>query len=125
MTIVKIRLDFVTNSSSSSFLVALKGEFTQKQKNAIADYIIEKILGEKILEPGATEEKIQEVSDDYYKVEENIDEIKQALSEGKSIYTGDVVYEPDVNQYSDILEEVWSILEGSDNFEVIDDDLSI
>ena len=122
---MKIRLDFVTNSSSSSFLVALKGEFTKKQKDAIADYIIEKILGEKILEPGATEKDIQEASDENYKVEENIDEIKQALSEGKSIYTGDVVYEPDVNQYSDILEEVWSILEGSDNFEVIDDDLSI
>ena len=125
MKIVKIRLDFVTNSSSSSFLVALKGEFTKKQKNAIADYIIEKILGDKILEPGATEKEIQAASDEYYKVEDNIDEIKQALSEGKSIYTGDVVYEPDVNQYSDILEEIWSILEDSDNFEVIDDDLSI
>ena len=122
---MKIRLDFVTNSSSSSFLVALKGEFTKKQKNAIADYIIEKILGDKILEPGATEKEIQAASDEYYKVEDNIDEIKQALSEGKSIYTGDVVYEPDVNQYSDILEEIWSILEDSDNFEVIDDDLSI
>ena len=125
MKIVKIRLDFVTNSSSSSFLVALKGEFTKKQKNAIADYIIEKILGDKILEPGATEKEIQAASDEYYKVEDNIDEIKQALSEGKSIYTGDVVYEPDVNQYSDILEEIWSILEDNDNFEVIDDDLSI
>ena len=122
---MKIRLDFVTNSSSSSFLVALKGEFTKKQKNAIADYIIEKILGDKILEPGATEKEIQAASDEYYKVEDNIDEIKQALSEGKSIYTGDVVYEPDVNQYSDILEEIWSILEDNDNFEVIDDDLSI
>ena len=83
------------------------------------------MFGEKIIDSKATDEKIKETIDEYYNLEEYTDEIKQALSEGKSIYSGDVIFEPDVNQYADILEDIWKILEDSDNFEVIDGDLSI
>ena len=123
---MKIRTDFVTNSSSSSFILARKGQITDEQKNAVMEYIVEKMLGEKILDPASTDGAIQELSEEEYSVEEYQDEIREALKSGKSIYLGRIDHEQAEWHYCNLFEDIWRILEetGHGNFEAIDDDLS-
>ena len=42
---MKVRSDFVTNSSSSSFILARKDELTEEQKQLILDYVCNNLLG--------------------------------------------------------------------------------
>ena len=41
---MKIRSDYVTNSSSSSFILARKGELNEAQKEAILRYVTERMM---------------------------------------------------------------------------------
>lgn len=119
---MKIRTDYVTNSSSSSFILARKGELTEAQKAAIIKFVEEEMLGNKLLTPKNTEEEIQKVFDEEYISEDNQEEIRDALKQGKTIYNGWVSFEESEYGLAEMFISLWNKLEEADgqNFMAID-----
>ena len=128
---MKLRCDFVTNSSSSSFILARKGPLTEKQKRALIAYIEHEFLGERILAPGATSDEIDRVDEveylglQYY--EGRRDTVVRALAKDCEIYSGEVCFDG-TESIADVYERIWSILEKNaddeSDFLIIDGDLS-
>lgn len=122
---MKIRTDFVTNSSSSSFILARKGGLTEKQKQVITEYVESKMLGEEILAPGVSEEEMQKIFEENYIDKGDRERIRKALEEGKTIYSGWVSFDDGDYDLGDMYIGLWKKLEKADGdrFETIDGSL--
>ena len=117
---MKFRTDFVTNSSSSSFLIARKP--SEKQKKAILQFVEDNFLGTKgedVLTPDSSEEEIKEFLD-YNGLEDKSAEIRKFLRKGLTVTVGYIDNDADIFMY---LGDLWKTLKKSDPGNFYSEDL--
>ena len=113
---MKVRTGFVTNSSTSSFILSRKDGLTKKEKEKILEYIEENMLGKLRLTPESTESDIKDFCKNWGITDKKEDEIRMRLKEGKSIYSGAICFE-DVCYAYIVIEDGVILYKSSDDGE--------
>lgn len=116
--------DFVTNSSSSSFVLGMKSrELNEKQKEVLLDYICSTFLGENV-DSNEIEELKKDYSGKYYA--DKAERLKSAIDGGFDIFQGSVSYEEAEYHLAHMYSDIWNLIEkySDGNFVQVDTDLS-
>lgn len=111
---MKYRSDYVTNSSSNSFLLARKGGLSREQKEKIAAWAEEEFLGSLRVTPG-DRDGWEELAAKQGLGKETVAEGVRLLEEGYSLWAGQMECFFDG---TGLYESFWSQLEG-DGFHLL------
>ena len=130
---MKIRNGFVTNSSSSSFVIAKKDNFSKEEEQIIIEYVKKNMFGKKI---ASTKEELDEFFKENYYEDVNDESFKnsykykkyqkalEAIENGLSIYSDWICFEECEYNYGAIFQDLWEELsKNSNNFKEIDTEL--
>ena len=103
-------------------------KYVHTPRNFLLKYVESKFFGNPILTPESTEEEILNVFDEDWSFndEDTQEEVRRALKEGKTVYSGSVCYEECEYYYAAMFERIWKIMRenGEGDFVEIDGDLS-